>query len=135
LPTFSASASALNVLLLSAAVLFGVYFIVFVRLIARHPADAAIVKADARGKRDNLLLAPLFVAAMFARWPYDAMAIGAGLTLVLWLGWVQNGRWVRAGATPAFLRRLNAISCLAWIGVLCLGAALQLDRWQGAGAS
>lgn len=115
--------------------MLAIYFILFFRLMTRHPKDAALLRADGCGKRGNLLLAPIVVAAIIAPMPYNLVAFGVGFPLLFCLAWAQHKRLAHVGATPAFLRHKAAVSSLALIAMFTFGAALMMGAFHDASGS
>ena len=99
-----------NSLAVLAAALLVAYLVLFARLLARYPNDSAILRSDRTGKRSNLLVIPLVIAAVLAPMPYKAIALCVALPLLIGLAWAQHLRLAKAGASLAFLRRLAALS-------------------------
>jgi hypothetical protein len=109
-----------------AVVLLGLYFVLFFLLVTRHANDAAVLRADQRGKRNNLLMVPIAIAAVIAPLPYSLVAIGLGMVVLAGFEWTQRKRLARAGAGPAFLRRLSAVSGIAWVAFAAYGMSALL---------
>ena len=99
-----------------------IYLILFFALLARHPKDRAILAADRKAKRSNLLLVPLVVAAVIAQVPYNVAALFVLVPLLLAFSWTQNKRLMQAGASRVFLRQLALVSSLGFLGMLAFVA-------------
>jgi len=117
-------ASPKNLLSALAALLLIAYLILFARLVVRYPNDGVILRSDRTGKRSNLLFMPIVLAAVLAPMPYRAVAVVVGLPLLVGLAWSQHLRLARVGASPAFLRKLAAVSCVALAAMLAFGATM-----------
>ena len=102
------------------------YLIFFFRLVRRFPDDVAILRADGRGKRGNLILTPIILVAILAPMPYKVIALGIGIPLLIGLSWVQHVRLTRAGASTQFLRRLGALSCLGTVAMIAFASHMLL---------
>jgi hypothetical protein len=111
-----------------------VYLIFFFRLVSRYPDDVAILRADGRGKRGNLILTPVILIAVLAPMPYKAIALGIGIPLLIGLSWVQHIRLTHAGASTQFLRRLGALSCLGTVAMIAFAASMLLGSLGTSGS-
>jgi hypothetical protein len=111
-----------NTLLSLAVGLLMIYLILFFALLARHPKDRAILAADRKAKRSNLLLVPLVVAAVIAQVPYNVAALFVLVPLLLAFSWTQHKRLMLAGASRVFLRQLALVSSLGFLGMLAFVA-------------
>jgi len=121
---FDFLASAKSALPGIALALLVAYLILFARLIVRHPSDAAVLRSDNAGKRGNLLLMPLVLAAVVAPMPYKALAFCIGLVLLAVLARSQHLRLASAGVSRAFLRQHAAVSCVAGAAMLAYGSTM-----------
>jgi hypothetical protein len=110
-----------------AGVLVGAAIVLFFALFHRYRADAALVIANPSDKRVSLLgVLAIFVAA-FAPMPFKVIAMGVGFPLFAWQGWMQQGALRQAGASPAFLWRLNAVSAVAALGLAMAAVVLLIE--------
>jgi len=100
-----------------------IYFFLFVRVVKRHPNDIALLRSEGNGKRNNLLLTPVMVAALFAPMPYKAIGLGVVLPLIAYLGWAQSKRLARAGASSVYLRQMATASCVAFVAILAIAGS------------
>lgn len=117
-----------STLLAIAVFVIAVYFVLFFRLVTRHPDQRAILVAESpQGKRGNLLLLPVIVALVFAPMPYKAIAAAMLPTALIGISWLHHRAMARAGADPGFLRRLSALNALGIAGVMLFAA----DTLQG----
>src|SRR5687767_13902305 len=78
-----------SVLLNASAISVAAFFVLFLVLVTRNPADRALLLADRGGKRGNLLLAPFVVATVIAPMPYRAVALAVGLAMLVGLAVAQ----------------------------------------------
>ena len=130
--TFASIQSALTIPAIAALL---VYFVLFFRLVNRHPEDIATLRADGFGRRVNLLLTPIVLTAVVAPIPYKAVAIGIGAPLLIGFAWAHHNRLKRLGVNATFLRKMAALSCLAIAALATLAIAALLGASSGVAGS